>query len=109
MLEWARYLSTHGVVYSPPRGWKQSGLSLLILPELVGKPWDNIALSALSAFNPPVIRVTFGEIKTDWWYGRITVYITKPRRITAIMQECLVDLENGDGRDLRLYLERPPT
>ena len=48
-----------------------------ILPELMGRPWDDIALGFCHAFNPTSIRVTTGDVKCDSRLGRITVYITE--------------------------------
>ena len=63
-----------------------------LLPELTGQPWNNLALSLVSGFQPTYIRVTAGEVTCDARGGRITVYLDPADNMTirSIHQEITV-------------------
>lgn len=79
-----------------------------ILHFLKGKPWDEVALAYISAFNPEKIRVIrFNDSQTcDAMQGRVTVSLNESERIQKITQEVRVWLPNGvaHGEALRAAL-----
>jgi len=91
-----------------------SHLSVPILNCLIGQPWDEVALALVVAHKPTRLRVTTGEVFTDSWSGRVTVYVDRqpkligvPATIEWIEQEVTLpmprDLKNG--HELMIYLE----
>ena len=59
-----------------------------VLQNLFGKPWNNLALCAVTALRPSYIRVSTGLVTTDARPWRVTVYLDKDNRtIRNIEQE----------------------
>lgn len=95
-----KYLSTHSVVPSYTGSY---GFCVLpVLPYLIGRRWDDIALAFVSSLKPESIRVTQGETKTDAITGRVTIYVDQNYLIQEIFQEASVWLPDGveHGDDL---------
>ncbi len=86
----------HAGGIEPPDLRKQgchSSTSLTVLPELTGKPWDEVALAYVMALRPSVIRVCeIGHL--DSWPRRVTVWM-KDDKISRIQQEVDVCLPDG--------------
>src|SRR5690349_10525858 len=61
-----------------------------ILPELIGKQWDDEALKLCHSARPSMIRVTAGEETTDSILWRITVRTNKKGVIESVTQEAEV-------------------
>ena len=85
-----KYYSTHMVNYEEPK--EQGYLCLDVLPFLVGKKWDVVALGYVHSLRPSCIRVTKGVIKSDSREWRVTVYVDDKDVITNIEQEVEVGL-----------------
>lgn len=90
-------------MYSWPRahGW----MTLDVLPELVGRPWNNAAANFLVCLRPSAVRVTYGSVTLDSYNWRVTVYLNQNGTIRRITQEVEVGLTGfRNGHDASLYL-----
>lgn len=99
------YFSSHMVEFKPFHS--TSSLSLDILPILIGKKWDDLALGIVHSVRPSSIRVVKnGFIKLDIRTWRVTIFLDENDCIERITQECTVGLPDGveHGRHLRLSL-----
>lgn len=96
------------VTQFPRRGWTVlEGL----LPELVGKPWDDKALGCVQMLRPSYIRVTQGTVKLDARVWRVTVYLEEDNiTINRIDQEVEVGLAQSfrNGHEVTCYLNSKP-
>ena len=63
-----------------------------VLPHLIGKPWDDYALSCIHALRPTRVRVVDdGGTQMDAELWRVTVHINASTRlIECVMQEVVV-------------------
>lgn len=110
----ADYYGGHGTKYDdelefPGRSWT----SIAVLPFLVGRQWDDIALAYCHALRPEMIRVIRPGVgqKLDGYTSRITVYVDAENYIKSVDQEVEVgipDLIEGieDGYTLDLAVGR---
>ena len=89
------FLGKQGVNFEP---FENIGFSCLpVLPALVGKKWDCIALAFVHSLRPSAIRVIVydGCGTLDAWDWRVTVYLNVDMTIRRIEQEVEVGLPDG--------------
>lgn len=86
--------SRQGQAFQP---WDTSGyLSIEVLPNLKGRPWDALALGMCHALRPSHLRVVTDGIQLDAQTWRVTVWIdAKTNLIRQITQEVEVGLPDG--------------
>jgi hypothetical protein len=108
--------TTHAALYPPhhpegtPEGmcaWPRSHgwMSLRVLPELTGRPWNNAAANFLVCLRPSAVRVTYGSVTLDSMSWRVTVHLNQNGTIRRIEQEVEVGLTGfRNGHDASLYL-----
>ena len=90
-----KYRTHHGQRIFKEHKYHEVYVSWEILPELKGKPWNNLALSAVLMFNPSAIRVTDGCCTCDCWGNRVTVLTEKDGRT---IKEITMELSpRGEG------------
>jgi hypothetical protein len=78
-----------------------------VLPELIGRPWNNAAANFLECLRPSAVRVTHGAITCDAHHWRVTVYLTPDNMIRKIEQETVVGLVGfRNGSDAMHYLKK---
>jgi hypothetical protein len=87
--DWPRYTEPHNGA-----GWTD----IEVLPQLRGRPLDNLALAWLHAVRPSAIRVSRGVTCTDMRTWRVTVHLGPDDRIERVTQEVAVGY--GCGGDL---------
>jgi hypothetical protein len=77
-----------------------------VLPELWGKPLDNLSLAVVMSVQPSYIRLSTGEVTTDSVQNRVTIFVTRDyKTIEKIWQEAPVG--GGCGHDVdTAYRER---
>jgi len=79
-----------------------------VLPELEGKPWNEITKAYMRSLRPSVVRVVQNgaPVTSDAKLWRATVYLTRSGSIDLIEQEVEVDLPAGvdHGHALRCRL-----
>lgn len=100
------YTSPHAVSYEqPPR---YSFTELTVLPFLVGRPWDEVALSFVHSLRPSSIRVTTGCVTSDSRPWRVTVFVSDKNIIRQVTQECEVGVYDPitDGHHLNVALNQ---
>lgn len=73
----------HEFIPSSRRGY----LNIPVLPNLTGKPWDEIAMGYVQGLRPSSLRIVKNEETTDAQTWRVTVYIDDQHRIKQIHQE----------------------
>lgn len=88
------FISAVGVPY-PEEVAHVSWTSIEILPFLIGRKWDEIALAYVHAVRPTYIRVVRSSQTLDAREGRVTVNVDKDDIITNIEQEVQVALPEG--------------
>lgn len=102
------FLSDWGVT----PGKRKHGIfaDLEILADLKGKPWNNLALSAVLAFKPSMIRVTTGCVTCDEVPDRVTVFVNDDKRtIRRITQELSPEgIGCKTGQDFSTKMEGRP-
>jgi hypothetical protein len=91
------YYSHQGVKYE--HKFNRCLIIINVLPQLKGKQWDSITCGLMSILNPTYVRVTPGEISSDFMLGRVTVYIDFENYITCIEQECVFTLDDCDNNE----------
>jgi hypothetical protein len=81
-------------------------MALPMLPQLVGRKWDAVALGLIHALRPSAVRVTRDEETTDAVCWRVTVRVDGADRVEEIYQEVEVGLPDGvnSGHEMRLAL-----
>ena len=62
--------------------------SMNVLPQLIGRKWDNCALAWVHTLRPSKIRVSTGELYCDAHMWRVTIIVDENDIIQSIMQEC---------------------
>jgi len=91
------YRSTSGSKYEPPD--RRGFTTLVVLPELTGRPWDQYALNIAHSLRPSSIRVLgLHDAPTgDMQPWRVTVYLDHhdDRTIKHIHQEVEVGCEGA--------------
>lgn len=83
-----------------------SSTSIGVLPELVGKPWNDVTLAYVLALNPTSIRVGTGGTM-DARVGRVSVRLyDNSGMISSVEQEVHVCLPDGisNGHTLEMAL-----
>lgn len=93
--------------------WDSIGFTVLrVLPNLTGRPWDDIALAYVHSLRPSSLRVIRSTEGTqldarDW---RVTVYLSADSTIKSIDQEVRVGLPDGvsHGAALEYQLDDGP-
>lgn len=79
-----KYTSYTGVPFSQPD--RLAGITVGILPELHGEPFDEDVVNKIALFNPSCIRV--GDVlSADYVDNRVTVYIDDEGNIESIEME----------------------
>lgn len=98
-----RHLSCGGIAL--PKLDHSSSLSIKVLPELYGKPWNNAALNMIHGLRPSSLRVTTGEVYLDARPWRVTVMLEQDERtIRDITQEVTVGVQGVRfGHDLTTF------
>jgi hypothetical protein len=71
----------------PVKESSYSFTSVGVLPELIGKPWNEITMCYILALEPNAIRVSTGAITLDCHIGRITVMVNDENKIQKIYKE----------------------
>lgn len=71
-----------------------SSISITVLPELTGKPWDEVSLAYVLALRPSKIRVCTTGCHCDSMRWRVTVWM-KDDKINRVEQEVRVWLPDG--------------
>lgn len=90
---------------------QQTGFTRVqVLSNLVGKPWDGVAMAYLRSLRPNRVRVMRegGAVTSDFVLWRVTVWIDAAELVLSIEQEVEVDLPDGveSAHDLERRLER---
>lgn len=80
-----RYCGSQGKQYIGPSVFRYGNVN--ILPDLIGKRWDDDALKLCHSARPSMIRVTAGEETTDAILWRITVRTSEKGIIESVTQE----------------------
>ena len=98
-----KYLSANGEIVGKPISW--GSLSIEVLPNLIGRPWDQYALNLIYGLRPSSLRVTTGEVTCDRRPWRVTVYLESDERtIRRVEQEVDVGLTGArHGHGLHKY------
>lgn len=91
----AKYFGGYGAPFDKKDFEGTSVMTVKVLPELIGKPLNHIAMGFISALNPLFLRVTTGELSTDSKPGRITVLIGDQMIIKDVSMERVVWLPPG--------------
>ena len=100
------YRSERGLKFTP---WGcTSFITVRVLSELIGKPWNEITLAYVSAVNPSLIRVTSGIVTADAVRGRVTVFLGEDGNIEYVEQEESVSLPPSiaNGYELEQALKK---
>ncbi len=89
---------------------KRYGFSCVrVLPDLVGKPWNEVTSACTRSLRPSRVRVVIGDspVTSDAVLWRVTVYLDSLMMVRRIEQEVEVDLPDGveNGFDLRRRME----
>jgi hypothetical protein len=88
------YINKQGYSYLPES--EDFGYtSIKVLPFLVGRLWDNVALAYVHALRPSYIRVIEGAETLDAMTWRVTVRLNDDNKIREIEQEVEVWLPDG--------------
>lgn len=89
-----------GVMYRRP---DCTGYTVLAkLPELIGQPFDNLAMAYIHSLRPSRIRVSSGIVTADCMLWRVTVFLNPDNTIRSIVQE--VECAYGSGQNLSMIL-----
>jgi len=102
----ADYIDTCGHRFIPYN--RRGYLSVPVLSNLTGHPWNEIAMAYVQGLRPSSLRVVKGEETTDAQTWRVTVYLDDQNKIEMIHQEVEVGLPHGIncGSNLRAALDR---
>ncbi len=85
---------------------KQGSTTIRVLPELIGKPWNNGALNLVYGLRPSSVRVTHGEVYCDAHNWRVTIVVDeKTGTIAEITQEVVIGLAGCRfGHDMTTFM-----
>jgi hypothetical protein len=93
------YIHSHGVVVDEEEFDRQGYGSLPVCEFLIGRPWDELSLSAVVAVTgTKFIRVRTpedGSIKLDGRTGRVTIFLDEDGKIESLHMECVMGLPEG--------------
>lgn len=70
-----------------------------VLPHLIGLPLNDLIFAWLPAVSPTRVRISYGEVTTDAWPGRVTIILNRYKLIESITQEVYVALGSGSNID----------
>lgn len=71
-------------------------MAINVLPDLWGRPWDDVALGYVHALRPSQLRVVRGGTQADAWTWRVTVWLEDDdKTVKRIQQEVEVGLPDG--------------
>ncbi len=116
MTDLSRYFSAQGRPVET--GWTRGSYTTIhILQELLGKPFDEVALAYITAVKPTMLRVIphDGSTTMDARNGRVTMSLDKDGLISRITQEVEVSLPDTIstghhlGLALKLGIDHPTT
>ena len=97
------YRHSNRVPYQSPG--RVGGVTMPVLPMLIGLPWNGLALNMVHALRPSCIRVIepMNMVTTDYVRWRVTVWLEADRRtIEAVDQAVVVGLRGcHHGADVR--------
>ena len=98
-----QYLNHHGHPFK--RSDRTGYTSVKVLTELTGRPWDQYALNMIQSCRPSALRVTTGDVTSDSFHWRVTVFLSEDKRtIKEIVQEVEVGLTGAKhGHGLNKY------
>lgn len=102
------YIDKQGIPYVKDTGRSYGYKTINILPELIGRQWDEISLGYVHAFKPSCIRVIphNGMMTLDAMSRRVTVELNEQKRIKRINQEVEVmlpeNIQNGEHLDIAM-------
>jgi len=92
-----KYRGSHGVRYDTPT---ERGYTVLeVLPQLVGVRLCNLVMAYVTALRPSTVRITRGEVTTDAWPWRVTIFVDENDVVTKIEQEVNVAYSCGSDID----------
>ena len=100
-----RHRNAHGATY---REFDNQGYTVIeVLPFLVGRPCDDVAMAYIAALRPSYIRITTGERTCDARIWRVTVVVDENDIIQRVEQEVNVGLPEpfGCGWELDQYIK----
>lgn len=84
---------------------RYSRASVEVLPELIGKPWNDITMCYVLSLEPSAIRVSDGCVTLDGHTGRITVFVDSDNKIEKISKEVKIPIpDDMDAYDLRVIM-----
>lgn len=82
-----------------------SWTSVGVLPELIGRPWNEITMCYVLSLEPTAIRVSDGCVTLDAHTGRITVIVNDDNKIQQIYKEVKIPVpDNMFAYDLQQAL-----
>lgn len=91
---------------TPKKENSYSWTSVGVLPELLGKPWNEITMCYVLSLEPTSIRVSAGVVTLDGSTGRITVIVDDSNIINEIYKEVRIPVPSDmNAYDLRKQLE----
>lgn len=76
----------------PVKESSYSFTSVGVLPELIGKPWNEITMCYVLSLEPTAIRVSDGMVTLDSHTGRITVIVNDENNIQEIYKEVRIPI-----------------
>jgi len=90
----------------PQKEGVYSYTTVKVLPELLGKKWDEVSLAFVLSLEPTAIRVSTGMVTLDSCVGRMTVIVNDDDVIQRIDKEVRIPLPEGvkNAYDLRCKL-----
>lgn len=93
------YRGGNGKTYNGKLNGDRGYTSTNILPELTGKPFNNVAMGYIHGFHPTSVRASTGCVTCDASTGRVTVILEVDNiTIRSISQE--IEVAGGSGSDL---------
>lgn len=103
------YRHSQGIPYKPEID-RHVCLTLVVCEYLIGTPWDEISLAAVSTVRPSVLRVCDPDSlpTDDGWNGRVTVHVDANNIIRCVEHEttAFVTTEIKHGHDLHTRFAR---
>jgi hypothetical protein len=91
---------------SPKKESCYSWTSVNVLPELIGKEWNEISMCYVLSLEPVAIRVSEGMVTLDSCAGRITVIVTPLNKIVDVTKEVRIPVPGKmTAYDLRQALD----
>ena len=89
------YRNSHG---AEPQKSDRRGYTLVkVLPHLVGRPCDDVAMSYIQGLRPSFVRIVTGVMTCDSFTWRVTVHVDAENVIRDIEQEVEIGLPEPFG------------